>query len=112
YVPPLSYISSRLSRDATTRLAAAHTLFVWVRILVVALPPEARLVTTLWGTVEPLVHAPEAVEPSRITGIGVIDDAIFQCECAHAWSLANERCRIRSRNVAGPSGVAREISTP
>src|SRR5258705_2413266 len=44
-------------------------------VLVVSAKPEARLVATLGGTVEPLVHAPEAVQSARIGGLGVVDDA-------------------------------------
>src|SRR6267378_170364 len=42
-------------------------------VLVVALPPDTRLVAPLGGAVEPLVHAPEAVQSARIGGIGVVD---------------------------------------
>src|SRR5437016_5550934 len=44
-------------------------------VLVVAAPPGDRLVTPLGCAVEPLVHAPEAVQSARIGGIGVVDDA-------------------------------------
>src|SRR5580692_12581525 len=65
-------------------------------VLVVSLPPETILVSPLRGTVEPWVHAPEAVEPSRIGGIRVVDHAVFEGERAHARSLANVRRRVRS----------------
>src|SRR5215208_566459 len=38
-------------------------------VLVAAAPPDARLVAPLGSAVEPLVHAPEPVEPARIRGI-------------------------------------------
>ena len=41
-----------------------------------------------WGAVEPLVHTPEAVQSARISGIGVVDDAIFEHERAHARPVA------------------------
>src|SRR5207302_1258313 len=44
-------------------------------VLVVAAPPDARLVASPGGAVEPLVHAPEGVQSARIGGIGVVDDA-------------------------------------
>src|SRR5439155_11965508 len=46
-------------------------------VLVVAAPPDARLVATLGGAVEPFVHAPDSVHPARIGGIGVVDDAVL-----------------------------------
>src|SRR5258708_5468976 len=65
-------------------------------VLVVGAPPEARLVAPLGCAVEPLVHAPEAVQSARIGGIGVVDDAVLERECAHARPLARERGRVRS----------------
>src|ERR1700737_2486257 len=41
-------------------------------VLVVAEPPDARLVASLGGAVEPLAHAPEAVQSARIGGIGLV----------------------------------------
>src|SRR5271165_2034513 len=49
-------------------------------VLVVAAPPDARLVAPLGSAVEPLVHAPEAVQPAGIGGIGVVDDAVLEHE--------------------------------
>src|SRR5688572_12815127 len=46
-------------------------------VLIVAAEPDARLVAPLGGAVEPLVHAPEAVQSARKGGIGVVDDAIL-----------------------------------
>ncbi len=39
-------------------------------VLVVAAPPDARLVAAPGGAVEPLVHAPEGVHSARVGGIG------------------------------------------
>src|SRR5260370_10775939 len=47
-------------------------------VLVVAAVPEAALVAPAWRAVEPLVHAPEAVQSARIGGIGVVDDAVLE----------------------------------
>src|SRR6266404_3783934 len=65
-------------------------------VLVVAAPPGARLVAPLGGAVEPLVHAPEAVQSARIGGIGVVDDAVLEHECTHARSLARVRGHVGS----------------
>src|SRR2546426_291267 len=47
-------------------------------------------------SVEPLVHAPEAVQSARIGGIGVVDDTVLEHERAHARSLAGVRGRVGS----------------
>src|SRR5438552_2991479 len=65
-------------------------------VLVVAAPPDARLVAPLGGPVEPLVHAPEAVESARKRGIGVVDDAVLERERAHARPLARVRGHVGS----------------
>src|SRR5467141_209215 len=65
-------------------------------VLVVAAPPEARLVAPLGCAVEPLVHAPKAVQSPRIGGIGVVDDAVLERERADARPLAHERGRVGS----------------
>ena len=38
--------------------------------------------------VEPLVHSPERVEAARVCGVCAVDDAVGECERAHARSLA------------------------
>src|SRR6266536_4686775 len=65
-------------------------------VLVVAAPPDARFVAPLGGAVEPLVHAPEAVQSARIGGIGVVDDAVLERERAHARPLARVRGHVGS----------------
>src|SRR5262249_26464206 len=59
------------------------------RVLVVSAPPDARafLVAPHGGVVEPLVHAPEAVQSARVGGIGVVDDAVLERERAQARPL-------------------------
>jgi hypothetical protein len=47
-------------------------------VLLVAAPPDARLVAPVRRAVEPLVHAPEAVQSARISGIGVVDNAVLE----------------------------------
>src|SRR5207245_1295866 len=50
----------------------------------------------LRSAVEPLVHAPETVESARISGIGVVDDAVLEHECAHARPVAMVRTHVGS----------------
>src|SRR5581483_5763737 len=76
---------SRPSVAPTARATWTSALVV----LVMAAPPEARLVAPPGGAVAPLVHAPEAVEAARIGGIGVVDDAVLERERAHARPLAS-----------------------
>src|SRR5213078_3654973 len=76
-------------------------------VLVVAAPPDARLVTPLGCAVEPLVHAPDGIHSARIGGIGVIDDAVLERERAHARSLARVRSHVGSGHggeLSGPVG--------
>src|SRR5262249_20662530 len=75
-------------RESTTRLA-------WF-VPVVGLPPPARLVATLRWAVEPLIHAPQAVQAARIGRVGVVHDAVLQRERAHARTLARVRGRVGS----------------
>src|SRR2546422_6992022 len=83
-----------LRRRATSvRTSALRSALV---VLVVAAPPDARLFAPLGGAVEPLVHAPEAVQSARIRGIGVVDDAVLERERAHARRLSRIRCNVRS----------------
>ena len=70
-----------------------HSVLV---VLIVAAPPDARLVAPLRCTVKPLVHAPEAVQPACIGGISVVDDAVLERERAHARPLARVRGRVGS----------------
>src|SRR5205823_8338260 len=52
-------------------------------VLVMTAPPEPRLVAPLGRAVEPLVHAPEAVHPALVRGVGVVHNPILQHERAH-----------------------------
>ena len=61
-----------------------------------AAPPEAGLVATEWHAVEPLVRAPEDVQPARVRRVGVVDDAILQRERAHAGLFSRVRRPVRS----------------
>jgi hypothetical protein len=82
----------------------------------VAAPPDARLVAPLGGAVEPLVHAPEAVQSARVGGIGVVDDAVLERERAHTRSLARVRGHVGSghgRDLGdGPLAATLRILAP
>src|SRR3989442_410246 len=75
-------------------------------VLVVAAPPGARLVAPLGGAVEPLVHAPEAVQSARIGGIGVVDDAVLEHKGAHARPLARVRGHVGSHHGRELGGIS------
>src|ERR1700739_1654599 len=66
-------VCSLLSRIASLRLAHDSPLAV----LVVAFPPCAGLVTSLWGPIKPLVHSPDRVDSACIGGIGVVDHPVL-----------------------------------
>ena len=63
------------------------------------------------GSVEPLVGAPEAVQPACIRRVGVVDDAVLEHERAQARPIARVRggvgsaCRRKLGSRLGP-GVA------
>ena len=74
-------------------------------VLIVAAPPDACLVAAPGGAVEPLIHAPEAVQSARIGGIGVVDDAVLERERTHTRPLARVRGHVGSghgRELLGP----------
>ena len=63
------------------RSAAANMTFTSpLAVLVVPPPPHARFVPTFGCAVEPLVHAPDAVDAAGIRGISVIDNAVVEHE--------------------------------
>src|SRR5215470_18166824 len=57
-------------------------------IFVVAAPPGTLLVPPFGSSIKPLIHSPDAVDSACVSGIRVIDNAVFQSECAHARPLA------------------------
>src|SRR4051812_19701198 len=81
---------------ASPSVAASAAAVAAVLVFVMAAPPDACLVAAERRTVEPLVHAPQAVQPARIGGVGMVDDAVLERECAHAGRLPRERRRIRA----------------
>src|SRR5215510_13685764 len=74
-------------------------------VLVVATPPHAGFVAPAGRTVEPLVHAPQAVQPTRVRRVGVVDDAILKRERAHAGPFAPVGLPVRSHDRLA-TGVA------
>src|SRR5438093_550899 len=76
-------------------------------VLVMAAPPEPRLVAPLGRTVEPLVHAPEAVHSALVRGVGVVNHPILQHERAHTWPFLPVRRPVCSnaRSDLGDEGV-------
>src|SRR5438552_410151 len=73
-------------------------------VLVVAAPPDAGLVASLGGAIEPLVHAPEAIQSARISGIRVIDHAVLERERAHARPLADVGVHVGSAHGSELTG--------
>src|SRR5262245_17829525 len=83
--------------DHAHRISAAITVTSSTLVFVVSSPPDAGLVAPLRRAIEPLIHAPEAVQSPCIGGIRVIDDAVVESERAHARPLTRVRRRIGSR---------------
>ena len=91
-----------LEKDSCSRPTQIHWRFVASKSLVLhchtyresrvysSCPPKPRpsFVATLRRPVKPLVHSPEGIEASRVGGIGMIDDTVGECECAHTRRLA------------------------
>src|SRR5206468_4232771 len=92
---------SRLRNYGTTTTRRSALL-----ILVAAAKPEARLVASVGGAIEPLVHAPEAVQSARIGGIGVVDDAVLEHERAHAGPFARVRGHVGSAHGRVLGGIS------
>src|SRR6202165_5970118 len=103
---PIPTAIASTSASAWSRASARARALVGV--LVVAAPPEACLVTPIGGAVEPLVHAPEAVQSARIGGIGVVDDAVLEHERAHARPLARVGGHVGSGHGRVPGDGLRD----
>src|SRR5262245_22580859 len=61
-----------------------------------AAKPHASLVASLGRTIEPLVHAPDAVHTARISGVAVVDDAVLEHEGTHALTFTRIRTHVRA----------------
>ena len=70
-------------------VSPAH--FMRLVVLVVAAPRDPGLITALGGAIEPLVHAPEAIQSARISGVGVIHDAVLASR-RYLYSMPPSRC--------------------
>jgi hypothetical protein len=57
-------------------------------VFVVPPKPRPSFVPPIRCPVKPLVHSPERVEAARVGGVCVVDDAVGECERAHARRLA------------------------
>src|SRR6185312_2537195 len=55
-----------------------------------AAPPHAVLIPSKWCTVEPLIHAPDSVHATSVSGVCVVDSAVLEDKCAQARALAKE----------------------
>src|SRR5260370_18974124 len=96
---------SRLAPTTTVVLPDKSLIIVLFRcvsmvslavVLVVVAPPVAGLVATAWRAVEPLVRAPEDVQPARVRRVGAIDDAIRERDPAHAARFPPVPLPVRS----------------
>src|SRR5207248_4812419 len=69
--------------------------------------PEAGLVAAEGRAVEPLVHAPQAVQAARVGRVGVVDDAVLQRERAHTGSFLPVGLPVRAddRLAEGVAGT-------
>src|SRR6267143_5402571 len=86
--------SSESAIPCPTKRRVSHVSLAVV--LVMAAEPGAGLVATEWRAVEPLVHAPEAVDPARVRRVGVVHDAILERERAHAGPFSPVGRPVRS----------------
>src|SRR5215472_5069569 len=86
-----------VTAGAVTGPAARDWLFaglVYIVVLVVAaeevkrIVGAARLVSPLRRPVQPLVHAPQAVQAARVGRVSVVDDSVLERERAHARALS------------------------
>src|ERR1041385_1697814 len=59
-------------------------------VFIMSVPPETAVLVPAFGSaIEPLVHSPESVETSGISGVGVINDPVLERERAHAGTFAD-----------------------
>src|SRR5690348_13430143 len=57
-------------------------------VFVVAAVPDSIFVAAERRAVEPLVHAPEDIDPALVCRVGVVDGAVVEGERAHAGPFA------------------------
>src|SRR5271154_2066381 len=78
---------SGFSLPDTLDCALVNTTLLTVVVAIAVAQPVTRLIAPFGGAIEPLVHAPEPVQPARKGGIGVVNDAVLECERAHSRPL-------------------------
>src|SRR4051794_56545 len=83
---PLPRLRNARWADFLEKQAEASRQF-WFRsalfvLVMSAVPQPAGLVAAAWRAVEPLVHAPEPIQPASVGRVGVVDDAVFEREGA------------------------------
>src|SRR4051812_41544616 len=79
-----------------TRLTSFAVVLVVPTEEVEGIALGAHFVPSSRRPVEPLVHAPKRVEPARVRGVRVVDDAVLERERAHAGPLPR---------IGGPVGA-------
>src|SRR5262252_9277745 len=67
-------------------------------VFIMAAPPDVGLIAAFWCAIEPLIHAPHAVDSARVGGIGVVDHSVLEREGTHARSFTHVRRRVRARH--------------
>src|SRR5437763_244149 len=72
---PIVPVAVAANNNAETPQKAGRSALV---VFVMTAPPESFLIASLGRAIEPLVHAPQAVQPARVGGIGVVDGAVLE----------------------------------
>src|SRR5580658_10251383 len=93
-MPKIRAATPRKAASAPWRAQATSARAVFI----VPPPPGARLIASLGRAVQPLVHAPQAVQASREGRIGVVEAAVVEGKRAHAGSLPGVGGHIGSRH--------------
>src|SRR3569832_1518437 len=92
---PRSAGSRQQSRAPTAKFVVAIvTPLSGPAVLVVTAPPDAPLVAPQRGAIQPLVHAPQAVQTTRVRRVGVVHGAAVAHEGAHPGPLADARGHV------------------
>src|SRR5260370_1315916 len=109
---PVGSVRTSLARASTS--PRIRTLCNWpvmnptgtIRYFLAA-SPVAGAVGPGGGGVEPLVHAPQAVNPPLVRRVGVVNDAVLERERAHAGPFLPVRLPVRSnaRRESGDEGI-------
>src|SRR5438045_9452006 len=89
-------------------LNSSFLLLTFHPVLVVAAPPNARLVAAFGRAIEPLVHSPATVQSARISRIGVVNDAVLERERAHPRPRVYDGVHVvpaAGRAIADPDGA-------